>query len=279
MSKSGRGFLTFAENTTDTNYLDLAVFQSKWLKASNPNASYAVVVNQLSQQQLTDEHRHWFDHIIPVTNDLNDADSLWKLQNESQVFQLTPFKETIKLEADLIIHRPTEHWWNALEKRPIVLSVGSVNQFGETNRSRHYREFFDLNLLPDVHNGLMYFRYCEEAYQFFELAKSIRENWATVAQTLKRCREQTPSTDVLYAVTALVFGQERVTIPTLNWFRFCHMKPKHTHYPEGAEWFRHLLFETDGSTIRIDNVLQHYPLHYYDKTFCEYYERHYPEPA
>lgn len=278
MNKSGQGFLTFAENTGEQDYLGLALFQSQWLKSSNKNAKYAVIVNKLSESMITDDHREWFDYIIPIVEDNNDTESIWKLQNESQVFQLTPFKETIKIEADLIIHRNVDHWWNALRKRPIVLSYGTVNQFGETNSSRFYREFFDLNNLPDVHNGLMYFRYCQEAYQFFELAKQIRENWESVAKTLQKCIEKEPSTDVLYAVTALVFGIENVTISTLEFFRFCHMKSKHCNYPDGVEWFRSLLFESDGKTIRIDNILQHYPLHYYDKGFPEYYEQYYPTP-
>lgn len=275
MNKSGRGFLTFAENTENQDYLELALLQSQWLKNSNPKEKYAVVVNKKSFEKITDEHKKHFDHIILLDEDWNQDNSEWRLQNESQVFQLTPFKETIKIESDLIIHRNISHWWDALRLRDVVLSVGSVNYFGETNCSDYYREFFRINDLPDVYNGLMYFRYSETAYKFFEIAKMIRENWKLISQTLKKCYEKEPSTDTLYAVTAKIFGEELVTIPTLEFFRMCHMKAAHNKFPEGADWWNHLLFETDYKTIRINNERQYYPLHYQNKEFLKFYERNY----
>lgn len=277
MNKSGRGILTFAENTEKQDYLSHALLQAKWLKRSNPNIQYAVIVNSLSSEQISNDHKKYFDYIIPLQEDWNESDSEWKLQNESQVFQLTPFKETIKVESDLIIHQSIEHWWDALRLRDVVLSQGSVNYFGETNRSTFYREVFHQNELPDVYNGLMYFRYSETAYQFFETAKAIRENWKDVSSQLAKCTEKYPSTDLLYSITTKVFGEERVTIPDLFFFRFCHMKSAHNEFPEGAEWWDHLLFETDYQTIRINHQLQHYPLHYQNKEFLKFYERNYSE--
>ena len=276
LDKSGRGFLTFAENTETQDYLSIALLQAKWLKHTNPTAKYAVVVNSLSQDQIGDEHKKWFDYIVPVTNDLNDSTSEWRLQNESQVFDLTPFKETIKLEADLLIHRNVDHWWAGLRLRDVVLSSGSVNYFGETNQSKKYREFFVVNNLPDIYNGLMYFRYSETAFKFFELAKLIRSNWKEIStKVLKKCYEDEPSTDTLYAVTARVFGEELVTIPDLKFFRMCHIKADHNKFPEGTDWWDHLLFEIDEKIIRINNERQYYPLHYQNKEFLNFYERHY----
>lgn len=275
MSKSGRGFLTFAENNENQDYVALALLQAKWLKKFNPKELYAVVVNDRAFKTITDEHRQFFDHIILLQDDWNTSDSIWRLQNEAQVFQLTPFKETIKIESDLIIHRNISHWWNALRLKDVVLSIGSVNYFGETNQSKFYREFFEINDLPDVYNGLMYFRYSEISYKFFETAKIIRENWKTISGILKKCYEKEPSTDTLYAVTAKVFGEDLVTIPTLKFFRMCHMKAAHNKFPEGTDWWDYLLFETDYQTIKINNERQYYPLHYQNKEFLNYYERNY----
>lgn len=278
MQKSGKGFLTFAENTDTVDYLSMAYLQARWLKKFNPTAQYAVVINSLAENLVTDKHRDIFDHIITIQTDWNNENSQWKLQNESQVFELTPFKETIKIEADLLIHTNVNHWWDALRLRDVVLSVGSVNYFGETNTSKRYREFFVINDLPDVYNGLMYFRYSETAYQFFETAKTIRENWKEISTTiLKKCYETEPSTDTLYAITSRVFGEERVTIPTMTFFRMCHMKASHNKFPEGTHWWESLLFETDGNLIRINNIRQYYPLHYQNKEFIKFYERNYKE--
>lgn len=278
MQKYDKGFLTFAENTDKIDYLSMAYLQALWLKKSNPSAKYAVVVNQLSNSIIDEKHRKLFDYIILVQDDWNDEKSKWRLQNESQVFQLTPFKETIKIEADLLIHTNVNHWWDALRMRDVVLSSGSVNYFGKTNTSKKYREFFVLNDLPDIYNGLMYFRYSETAYKFFDMAKIIRENWKEIStKLLKKCYEDIPSTDTLYAVTARVFGEEQVTIPTLKFFRMCHMKSAHNKFPEATDWWNSLLFEIDENIIRINNIRQTYPLHYQNKDFLNFYERNYKE--
>lgn len=275
MNKSGQGFITFAENTQEHDYLSFALLQAKLLKESNPTSQYAIIVNDLAFEKINDDHKKYFDHIIRLEEDWNESTSSWKLQNESQVFQLTPFKETIKLESDLIIHKDISHWWSALRLRDIIISTGSVNYFGETNHSNNYREFFRINDLPDVYNGLMYFRFSETAYKFFETAKTIRKNWLQVSKIFKKCNEPVPSTDTLYAITARLFGEDLVTLPTLKFFRFCHMKAAHNNFPEGEDWWEYLLFEKDGSVIRINNERQYYPLHYQNKKFLEYYERNY----
>ena len=41
---------------------------------------------------------------------------------------------------------------------------------------RDYRKLFDDNELPDVYNGLMYFRYSQESAEFFWLAEKIFKN-------------------------------------------------------------------------------------------------------
>ena len=268
MDKSGRGFLTFAEDSDDTNYLELAYAQALSIKRTNPKEKYAVIVNNVSESKLTEKHREVFDHIIPLKEDWNSEDSQWRLQNECQVFDLTPFKETIKVESDMIFTRSIEHWWHALRLRDLVFSVGCLNYRGEVSEVRDYREFFDLNHLPDIYNGLMYFRFSQTAYNFFELAKQVRQNWKGISETLKKCYEKEPSTDSLYAVTALMFGEDKVTIPTLNFFRFAHMKHKINGLAHG-NWYRQLLVEWDDSMMRIDHINQLWPVHYHDKSFLK----------
>ena len=142
----------------------------------------------------------------------NSEDSNWKLSNEYQVFELTPFTETIKLESDLLFTRSVSHWWTAFGLRDVVLSTGCKNYRGEIATSRAYRKFFDDNELPDVYNGLMYFRYSQGAHDFFRVAKAMTMEWPMIKTELQQCFEDEPSTDVLYALTALNIGQETVKI-------------------------------------------------------------------
>lgn len=262
------GFVTIAQNTDTVDYLNLAYLQAKNVKQTQKNSRYAVIVDAATKEKITEKHLAVFDYVIDIPTDLNPVHSKWKLLNEWQVFWLTPFKETIKLESDLLFTRSIDHWLPALRKRDIVLSVGCKNYKGQTSQVRKYRRLFDDNQLPDVYNGLMYFRYSQTATQFFSTARRILENWDSVRDyALRNCREETPSTDVLYAIAAQLIGRENCTIPSLDFFNFVHMKPGIQGWADENKWTDTVLVETDRNMIRINNQNQYYPVHYYEKTF------------
>ena len=277
MSREPQGFVTFAQNTASVDYLELAYLQALNIKATQKNNRYAVIVDAATREKVNDLHRNTFDYIIDLPTDNNDPSSNWKLANEYQALRLSPFKETVKLESDLLFTGSIDHWWPAFRLRNIVLSTGCKNYQGKPSDVRKYRQFFDDNELPDVYNGLMYFRYSQEAFNFFALAETVYRNWAEVRDLFKNCREETPSTDVLYAVTALLIGEELCTIPSMDFINFVHMKSGIQNWSDARSWLETVVAERDGDMIRINNQNQYHPVHYYDKKYAtkeliEYYE-------
>ena len=282
MSKNGRGFVTFAQNTDSVNYLELAYLQALNIKTIHPFEKYAVIVDNATNQKINDKHNKVFDYVIQLPYDENNEFSTWKLANEYQVFDLTPFKETIKVECDLLFTRTISHWWNAFRLRDLVLNTGCKNYRQESATSRTYRKFFDDNELPDIYNGLMYFRFSQVASEFFLTAKRILRNWEYLkVNVLKNCREENPSTDVLYALAAKTLGIEKCTIPTMNFLNFVHMKPAINNWGDTSmSWQDMVLCETDNNMIRINNLNQYNPVHYHEKSYAteeliNYYERAY----
>ena len=264
--KSQIGFLTIAQNTT-VDYLNLAYHQAKNIKATQSNDQYAVIVDHATLKQVTDAHREVFDHIIELPSDMAKQD-VWKLSNEWQVMDLTPFKETIKLESDLLFTDDINHWLHALRLRDVCLSYNCRDYQGHRVTKTAYRKFFELNDLPDVYNGMMYFRWSQTAVDFFKTAKNIYANWNTIKQELLRC-DQDPTTDVVYAITAKIIGIEKCLIPTLDFFNFAHMKPRIQGWSDDQPWTEHVNVEHDGTMIRINNLNQYHPVHYYEKDFIK----------
>ena len=253
MSKlAQQGFLTIAQNT-DVDYLRLAYVQAMSIKLTMPGSLYAVIVDDITLAQVTDQHRRVFDYIIPMPIDHAKNDR-WKLANEWQVFNLTPFKETIKLESDIVFTRSIAHWWTTFRLRDVVLSIGCKDYQGNPGTSRRYRQVFDANKLPDVYNGLMYFRYSQTAKNFFSFARQIYTNWNLTTQQLKNYRDQQPTTDLVYAIVANHLGIELCTLPTCDFINFTHMKNSINNWPEGTPWTEMVLSELDLPMIRINNV-------------------------
>lgn len=260
-----KGFITFALNTSNTDYLNLAYLQALNIKATQSINSVAVIVDKHTTTQLTSNHQTVFDYIIELPIDFNNDVS--RFANEYQVFNLTPFDETFKLESDLIFTRSIDHWWSAVNIKDIVLSNGCLNYEQVPSENRYYRRFFDDNILPDIYNGLMYFKKTNKAKKFFDIAEQIQNNWQTISEkVLKNSREKYPSTDVLYAVAAEIFGRENCTMPSMDFIKFVHMKP-HINKWEDINWVDTVITEFDDEMIRINNLNQYSPFHYFEKNF------------
>lgn len=261
-----QGFLTFAQNT-DVDYLQLAYVQAMSIKLTMPGAQYAVIVDSYTLAQVTDQHRRVFDYVIELPADYA-KDETWKLSNEWQALDLTPFKETIKLESDLIFTRSIAHWWTTFRNRNIVLSQGCKNYLQETSSVRDYRKVFDDNDLPDIYNGLMYFRFSREAAEFFWYAEHIFKNWDYISKTmLTNVRDDKPTTDVVYALAAKIIGVEHCTIPSVDFINFVHMKSAINGFSKNIPWYESVMCEVDLPMIRINNVNQYHPIHYHEKSW------------
>jgi hypothetical protein len=273
--KEQQGFVTFAVNSPITNYLELAYLQCLNIKATQQQNSYAVIVDQDTDKLITDQHRQVFDYVVVM----NDVDRVFgtPFAYESLVNHYTPFKETIKLESDLLFTRTIDHWWTALRLKNVCLSTGAKNYLNVQSTVRKYRELFDLNSLPDVYNGLMYFRYSKESVEFFKIAHLVFVHWAQISQELQLYNSIAPSTDVVYAIVAQIIGEELVTMPTMDFINFVHMKSGFNGWSDARTWLETVTNERDGDVIRINNLNQYDPVHYYDKTYAtkeliEYYE-------
>lgn len=266
-----QGFITFAKNTEEVNYLELAYLQALNIKATQKNNRYAVIVDMATNALVTEKHKQVFDYVIAINNEIDPFGS------EPDVFYLTPFKETIKLESDLLFTRNIDHWWTAFRLKNVCLSTGAKTSRELPGTVRKYREMFDANMLPDVYNGLMYFRYSKEAMEFFNAARYIQHYWSEVAPQLKKCFDETPTTDVLYGLASIMVGEETVTMPSMDFINFVHMKSGFNKWSDTRSWLDTVMNERDGDVIRINNLNQYSPVHYYDKAYCtkeliEYYE-------
>jgi hypothetical protein len=260
--KEQLGFLTVACNTEQVDYLRLAYLQAVNIKKTQKNNQYAVIVDHNTLLQINDDHKQIFDYIIEAPKH-----DFGPYGTEAFLFDLTPFKETIKVESDLLFTRSIDHWINAFRLKDLVLSTGCKNYQQELSKVRKYRKMFDDNNLPDVYNGLMYFRFTKTARVFFDTAKQIFKEWNTVVDQLKNYRDSVPTTDVVFALTAQIIGRELCTIPSADFINFTHMKPAINGFNEDLKFSEVFVTEHDGDMIRINNLNQYHPLHYYDKDF------------
>jgi len=181
--------------------------------------------------------------------------------NDWQMFYVSPYRQTIKLEADMICASPFDHWWTLFEKRDVVVSCGARDFYGNLTQSRAYRKTFDVNNLPDVYNAITYWRLSSTAKDFFQLVRTIFQNWNEYKKLLK-FSDDVASTDLVYAMAAKIIGEEHVTLPAGLGPTIVHMK-QHINHLQGSDWTNELIWE--HNPLRINTVAQHGMFHYYIK--------------
>jgi hypothetical protein len=200
-------------------------------------------------------------NVTIVTVDMLPHGDLGGWNNDWQMFHVSPYRQAIKLEADMICTSPFDHWWTLFENRDVVVSRGSRDFYGRTAQSRAYRKAFDVNNLPDVYNAITYWRLSTTAKDFFQLVRAIFENWNEYKKILK-FSEDTASTDLVYAVAARIMGEENVTLPVGLGPTIVHMK-QHINNLQTSNWTQELVWE--HKPLRINTVAQHGMFHYHIK--------------
>ena len=221
-----KGWLTFAQNSADTNYVDLAYLLALSIKATCKHNRFAIAVDEESESNINTRQRKVFDHIIVVPH-------MEPFYNETLALDITPFKETFKVESDMIVPRNLDHWWNGCRIQDVCYTNNVRDYRGNIATSRKYRKFFDANYLDDAYNGIY----------------------------------DKPDTDVLYGL-----AQQHLGLPcsnNLSYPTFTHMKPAINGWKESVKWQDAVPWTlTNDFDFIVGGYAQQYPFHYYDKTFC-----------
>lgn len=238
--RAERGYLIPAINTDTTDYVACA-------------------------EQLADSIRYWHPdaEITILTKEMLPYGDLGGYANDWQCFDASPYRQTIKLEADMFAASPINHWWTLFENRDVVISQGCRNIFNQISEVRNYRKLFDTNQLPDVYNAVTYWRRSHTAKEFFDRVKDIFDNWAQY-KTLLKFADEEASTDVVYGMVAVIMGVENVTLPKGLGPMIVHMK-RYIIPTLTEDWTKELIWEATKPGLRIHTVAQSGLVHYHVK--------------
>lgn len=235
-----RGYVIMATDTEHTDYLACAAQLRDSILAWHPSAEITI----LTRDRLPFATQGGF---------LDD----W------QIFWASPYRQTIRLEADMVATSPVDHWWTYFEHRDVVISCGARNWLDRVATTRYYRKIFDDNHLPDVYNAITYWRRSTLALEFFSLVRAIFQDWQKWRQLLK-FSDHAPTTDVVYAMAAQITGVERVTMPPGTGPTIVHMK-RHVYGGQRDNWTQELIWERQGAELSIQTLRQWGFFHYHQK--------------
>jgi hypothetical protein len=245
-----RGFVIMAQDTEKVSYTNCAKALELSIKRAMPDANVTIITTDM----------------LPHGDQAPNSD--WKLINDWQVYEASPYDETIKLEADMFIPRDISHWFDILSVQDVVVCSKIRNYKGNISNVRVYRKFIDDNNLPDVYNAITYFKKSDTAEQFFNIVKDVFENWEDYKAILKCKSTEEATTDWAYAIACHIIGVEKTTLPKFDELSMTHMK----QFISGTtteDWTDTLVYECLPHALRVHTFTQEYPFHYHSKSFAD----------
>jgi hypothetical protein len=253
-----KGFVILAQNTTNTDYVKCAEGLAYSIKNCMKRAKVALITDN-------EYNGNVFDYVIPLPYGDQAPTSNWKLINDWQVYEASPFKQTIKLEADMYIPSSIDYWWDVLKYNDIAVCTTIRSYKGEVSGSKFYRKFILDNKLPDTYNAITYFKKSRFSEKFFNTVRRVFEDWDKFKEILKCSPNEEATTDWVYAIACHIHGVENTTIPFSD-MSMVHMK-QHINSLLSEDWTLELTVELSKDYLKINTFPQRYPFHYHVKNF------------
>lgn len=266
-----RGYLVLAQDSISTDYVRLAYALALSIKNSQTTVNNICLATDIPEEKLDKNVRRIFDKIVPIPW-LDDAENAkWKIENKWKYYYMTPFDETVILDADIIFPEDISHWWDTLSKQEIWITDRPKTFKGEDINSTKYRTTFVSNKLPNVYTAFMYFKKTKLVAELFRMVQLIFENWERFFYNyLDETRPKHLSGDVAYALAIKLLGIENECFGKLESLpTFVHMKGLLQNIDEKfitEDWTQNIptYFRNDGR-FKIGNYEQVLPFHYHIK--------------
>ena len=262
-----RGFVIVAQNNSDTDYLLCAEVLARSIKRVMPDESVTLLTDMKSMELSTaraDKHGTPYDvtYAVPFKEFTNDT---FRIATDCQVYEFSPYEQTIKLEADMFIPCDISWWFDVLKQRDLAIATTIRDHANKISKNRFYRKFIDANSLPDTYNAITYFKKSDTAKHFYSVVADVFLNWNKYKEIYTLTDNAT--TDEVYAIAASIIGVEHTIMPTFTEMSMIHMK----NFIIGTEledWTNQLTYEVTTDNFKIDTIPQLYPVHYQVKSLA-----------
>lgn len=265
-----RGYLILAQNSKNADYIKMAYALALSIKNSQSKVSNVCLATDESLINIDKKIKNTFDRIEPIPWTDHAEDSKWKIENKWKYYHITPYDETIILDADMVFPTDISHWWDILSRQEIWITNSPVTYKGDVISSTKYRKTFVANNLPNVYTAFMYFKKTALTAELFSLVEIIFNNWERFFyEFLDETRPKHLSGDVAYALAIKILGIENECFGNLSLPSFVHMKGHLQNIDEKfitEDWTKHIptYFRDDGG-FKVGNYEQILPFHYHVK--------------
>jgi hypothetical protein len=266
-----KGYIILAQNSDKHDYIRLAYALALSIKNTQSTVNNVCLATDVPLDKLSPQIINIFDDIVPIPWFDHAQGSSWKIENTWKFYHMSPYDETVILDADMLFPSDISHWWDILGQQDVWITNRPRTFKGELITSTKYRKVFVTNNLPNVHIAFTYFKKSQLAAELFKFIEIIFNNWQRFFYNyLDENRPTYNSGDVAYALAIKLLGIEDECFGNSDLLpSFVHMKGHLQNIGEQfitEDWTQHIptYFRDDGK-FKIGNYEQTLPFHYHVK--------------
>jgi len=259
-----KGYLILAQNTKKDDYVKLAYALALSIKGTQSTVNQVAIA---TNDVVPEKYKAVFDHIIDIPWNDQAQISKWKIENKWKYFYMSPFDETVVLDADMLFPSDISYWWDILQQKDIWITDKPRTFKGEVITAMDYRPSFISNELPNAYTAFMYFKKTDIALEVFKMTQIIFENWQRFFYDfMDETRPKNLSGDVAYALAIKILGMEDECFDIDSIPTFVHMKSNVQNVDKriiNEDWTKSIpTYFTEDCKFKIGNYEQYLPFHY-----------------
>jgi hypothetical protein len=263
-----KGFLIFAENSKSVNYVEQAYALALSIKQSQKTVTS---VSLMTNDKVSKKYSRVFDQIIEIPWSRNAVASKYKAEHRWKLYYVSPYDETIILDADMIMLDDINDWWQYCSNYEIKFCNYVRNYKREIIKhdTLHRRAFID-NKLTNPYFALHYFKKGPVAENFYKTLEFISNNWEwCYTQFAPVSYQNWLSMDLATAIAIEITGEYNSVIDETSPLEFVHMKPGLQGWPMLPDSWQDTVpyvLNSKGELV-VGNILQSKLFHYVEKDF------------
>lgn len=257
------GYLIFVSKSETCDYLKMAYALALSIKNTQRGGFDKVALVIDNKQALDSLKSTWvFDHVIEW-----NQETFW--DGRSWMDRLTPFDQTVCLDADMLFFRDYSHWIeHFIDNTDLYIANKAYTYRGEVITDSFYRKAFVENSLPNLYSFYTFFKKdSTQNAEFFNLGRYILKNPNEFKSAfLTSNRPKVIGTDEAFALSAKLLDID--VSYNMEFPKVVHMKPMVQNWPWPANSVSdHVGFYFDlKGKLKIGNFQQHDIVHYVEKT-------------
>jgi len=280
-----KGYLIFAQNNSSDDYVRMAYALALSIKVTQTEVTNVSLITDVPDS-IPHHWRDAFDNIIEIPWGDDAWFSKWKIENRWKLYTLSPYEETVILDADMLFLSDVSHWWTYLSNvHEMCFVTKPMTYRKEIANNSYYRQAFIDNSLPNVYCAFFYFKKTDQVSEYWDTVKAITLNWkAFFKKFLPINTPKRLSMDVVFALAVKIHGLENEIVSSFDYPTITHMKAHAQGWKVTEDKWNNRVgsYLNKQGMLKIGNHQQSGIFHYTEKDFLtdyiiEVYENLYKE--